>query len=196
MSVAAWTFGAKPPATAYTQQMFLPRSEEDLIRAARDGDGIAFADLMRPLYATAFRVAFAVLHDSGEAEDAVQEAAFKAWKKLGSVRSGAPLRPWFLAIVANQCRSVRRKNWASVSPLQIVAADRKTSDPDTRMDLERALVGLDYDQRLVLVLRYYLDMPYEEIAQTMGITAKAARTRAERAIHRLRPIFPLREAVT
>jgi len=176
--------------------MFLHRSEEDLIRAARDGDGIAFADLLRPLYATAFRVAFAVLHDSGEAEDAVQEATFKAWKKLGSVRSGAPLRPWFLAIVANQCRSIRRKSWASVSPLQIVAADRKTSDPDTRMDLERALGGLDYDQRLVLVLRYYLDMPYEEIAQTMGITAKAARTRAERAIHRLRPIFPLREAVT
>ena len=176
--------------------MFLHRSEEDLIRAARDGDGVAFADLLRPLYATAFRVAFAVLHDSGEAEDAVQEATFKAWKKLGSVRSGAPLRPWFLAIVANQCRSVRRKSWASVSPLQIRPADRKTSDPDTRMDLERALVGLDYDQRLVLVLRYYLDMPFEEIAQTMGITAKAARTRVERAIHRLRPIFPLREAVT
>jgi len=176
--------------------MFPHRSEEDLIRAALDGDGVAFADLVRPLYATAFRVAFAVLHDSGEAEDAVQEAAFKAWKKLGSIRSGAPLRPWFLAIVANQCRSVRRKSWAATYPLNVVTADRKASDPDIRMDLERALGGLDYDQRLVLVLRYYLDMPYEEIAQTMGITAKAARTRAERAIHRLRPIFPLREAVT
>jgi RNA polymerase sigma-70 factor (ECF subfamily) len=176
--------------------MFLQRSEEDLIRSARDGDGIAFADLMRPLYATAFRVAFALLHDSGEAEDAVQEAAFKAWRKLGTVRSGAPLRPWFLAIVANQSRSVRRKSSSYLAPLDFAADGRETSDPDSAMDLRRALGDLDHDQRLVLVLRYYLDMPYDEIAQTMGITAKAARTRVERAIQRLRPIFPVREAVT
>jgi RNA polymerase sigma-70 factor (ECF subfamily) len=176
--------------------MFLHRSEEDLIRSARDGDGAAFADLMRPLYATAYRVAFAVLHDSGEAEDAVQDAAFKAWRKLGTVRSGAPLRPWFLAIVTNQCRSVRRKSWSFAAPLEVTSASADAPDQDARMDLERALAGLDHDQRLVLVLRYYLDMPYDEIAHTMGISAKAARTRVERAIHRLRPIFPLREAVT
>lgn len=176
--------------------MFHQRSEEDLIRSARDGDGRAFADLMQPLYATAFRVAFALLHDTGEAEDAVQEAAFKAWRKLGTVRSGAPLRPWFLAIVANQCRSVRRKSWWSTSVLETTAAAIDAPDPDTKLDLHRALGGLDYDQRLVLVLRYYLDMPYDEVAQVMGISAKAARTRTERAIHRLRPIFPLREAVT
>jgi RNA polymerase sigma factor (sigma-70 family) len=174
--------------------MFFHRSEEDLIRAARDGDGRAFADLMRPLYATAFRVAIALLHDSGEAEDAVQEAAFKAWKNLGTVRSGAPLRPWFLAIVANQCRSVRRKTWAYVKPLEPAEA-RDSSDPELRMDLSRALSGLEYDARLVLVLRYYLDMPYDEIAQTMGVTEKAARNRVERAVQRLRPFFRVREAV-
>ena len=176
--------------------MFRQPSEEDLIRSARDGDGRAFADLMQPLYATAFRVAFALLHDSGEAEDAVQEAAFKAWRKLGTVRSGATLRPWFLAIVANQCRSVRRKSWWSTSLVEVSTGLVNAPDSDAKIDLERALVGLDYDQRLVLVLRYYLDMPYDEIAQVMGVTAKAARTRVERAIHRLRPIFPPREAVT
>ena len=48
----------------------------------------------------------------------------------------------------------------------------------------------------MLVLHYYLDLPYEEVAQIMGISTKAARSRTERAIRRLRPIFPLREAVT
>jgi RNA polymerase sigma factor (sigma-70 family) len=174
--------------------MFFQRSEEDLLRAARDGDGRAFADLMRPLYATAFRVAFALLHDSGEAEDAVQEAAFKAWRKLGTVRSGAPLRPWFLAIVANQCRSVRRKTWAYVKPLEPAEAS-DSSDPDARIDLERALSVLEYDQKLVLALRYYLDLPFDEIAQVMGVSTKAARNRAERAVQRLRPFFRVREAV-
>ena len=176
--------------------MFLQRSEQDLIRSARDGDGAAFADLMRPLYATAFRVAFAVLHDSAEAEDAVQEAAFKAWRKLGTVRRGAPLRPWFLAIVANQCRSGRRRSWWSAQPLDAPPPDARFPDPDARIDLNRALKDLDHDERLVLVLRYYLDLPYEEIAEVMGISTKAARSRNERAIRRLRPIFPLREAVT
>ena len=176
--------------------MFLQRSEEDLIRSARDGDGAAFADLIRPLYATAFRVAFALLHDSGEAEDAVQEAAFKAWRNLSSVRSGAPLRPWFLAIVANQCRSVRRRSWSATGTLALGTPSPEGPDTDIHLDLQRALGGLNYDQRLVLVLRYYLDMPYDEIARVVGVSPKAARTRVERAIHRLRPFFPLGEAVT
>jgi len=194
MSVAARE--ARALVAAYTQQMFQQRSEEDLIRSARDGDGSAFADLLRPLYSSALRVALALLHDRGEAEDAVQEAAFKAWRKLGTVRRGAPLRPWFLAIVANQCRSVRRKSWWSVETVDQPFADRHSPDPDARIDLNRALKDLNNDERLVLVLRYYLDLPYEEVAQIMGISTKAARSRTERAIRRLRPIFPLREAVT
>ena len=187
---------ARALVAAYTQQMFQQRSEEDLIRSARDGDGSAFADLLRPLYSSALRVALALLHDRGEAEDAVQEAAFKAWRKLGTVRRGAPLRPWFLAIVANQCRSVRRKAWWSAQSLDNPPPESRSSDPDARIDLHRALAGLDHDERLVLVLRYYLDLPYEEIAQVMGITTKAARSRNERALRRVRLIFPLREAVT
>ena len=176
--------------------MFQQRSEEDLIRSARDGDGAAFADLLRPLYSSAFRVALALLHDRGEAEDAVQEAAFKAWRKLDMVRRGAPLRPWFLAIVANQCRSVRRKSWWSVETVDRPFAELRSPDPDARIDLNRALKDLDHDERLVLVLRYYLDLSYEEVAQIMGVSTKAARSRTERAIRRLRPIFPLKEAVT
>jgi RNA polymerase sigma factor (sigma-70 family) len=59
------------------------------------------------------------------------------------------------------------------------------------IDLRRALRRLGYDERLVLVLRYYLDMPIDEIATTLGITPKAARSRVERAIHRLRPIVQM-----
>jgi RNA polymerase sigma factor (sigma-70 family) len=56
------------------------------------------------------------------------------------------------------------------------------------VDLRRALRRLGHDERLILVLRYYLDMPFEEIATTIGISPKAARNRVERAVRRLRPI--------
>jgi RNA polymerase sigma-70 factor, ECF subfamily len=176
--------------------MSFDRSESDLVRAARAGDGAAFADLIRPEYRAALRLAYGLLHNPDEAEDAVQEAAFKAWRKLGNLREGSPLRPWFLAIVANQCRSVQRTKWWSVAREEGPEQDAPTVDIAAAVDLRRALARLDYDQRLVLVLRYYLDMPFDEIASMIGISPKAARTRVERAVHRLRPILRLQEALT
>jgi hypothetical protein len=115
--------------------MLFQRSEDELIRLARSGDGRAFTDLIRPHYLSAFRVAFGLLHDRGEAEDAVQEAAFKAWRKLATVRSGAPLRPWFLAIVGNHCKSVRRKGWWSTPRLEVERGNDAPRDLDVAHNL-------------------------------------------------------------
>jgi RNA polymerase sigma-70 factor, ECF subfamily len=168
-------------------QVLFVHNEGDLIGAARAGDGSAFAELIRPQYPAAFRVAYGLLHDVDEAEDAVQEAAFKAWRRLGNLRDGSSLRPWFLAIVANQCRGVSKSRWWSVLSAEPREAEATSVDLAAAVDLRRALRRLGHDERLVVVLRYYLDMPFEEIAATLGISTKAARTRVERAVRRLRP---------
>ena len=174
--------------------MWFDRAEADLIRGAQSGDRAAFAELLRPLYGTALRLAGAMLQDVDEAEDAVQEAAFAAWRRIGNVRDGSSLRPWFLGIVANRCRAVKRNKWWSVSRSEPPEAEAPATDLASSIDLRRALRRISYDERLVLVLRYYLDMPYEEIATILGISTKAARTRVERAIHRLRPIMHVQGA--
>ena len=176
--------------------MSLDRAEADLIRAARGGDGTAFADLLRNEYPVAFRLAYGMLHDIDEAEDAVQDAAFKAWRKLGNLRDGSTLRPWLLGIVANQCRTVRRSRRSSAAIAERLEQEAPAADIAAAVDLRQALARLNYDQRLVLVLRYYLDMSFEEIAGTIGVTPKAARNRVERAIHRLRPIVRVQEGLT
>jgi RNA polymerase sigma-70 factor (ECF subfamily) len=170
-------------------QVLFVHTEADLVQAARAGDGSAFAELVRPHYQAAFRVAYGMLHDSEEAEDAVQEAAFKAWRRLSNLREGSGLRPWFLAIVANQCRAVSKSRWWSVLKVEPPETQGRTTDMAAAVDLRRALRRLSHDERLIVVLRYYLDMPFEEIATTLGITSKAARTRVERAVRRLRPII-------
>jgi RNA polymerase sigma-70 factor, ECF subfamily len=169
-------------------QVLFVHTETDLIQAARAGDGSAFAELVRPHYQAAFRVAYGMLHDAGEAEDAVQEAAFKAWRRLANGREGSSLRPWFLAIVANQCRTVSKSSWWSVLKAETPEPQGRSLDIAAAVDLRRALQRLNHDERLVLVLRYYVDMPFEEIATTLGITTKAARNRVDRAVRRLRPI--------
>jgi RNA polymerase sigma-70 factor (ECF subfamily) len=170
-------------------QVLFVHTEADLVEAARAGDGSAFAELVRPQYQAAFRVAYGMLHDVDEAEDAVQEAAFKAWKRLGNLREGASLRPWFLAIVANQCRTMSKSRWWSVLRVDPPETQSRSVDIAASVDLRRALRRLGHDERLVVVLRYYLDMPFEEIATMLGISTKAARTRVERAVRRLRPII-------
>jgi RNA polymerase sigma-70 factor (ECF subfamily) len=175
----------------------LDRGQYELVQQARRGDGEAFAELLRPEYRAAIRLAHALLRNVDAAEDAVQEASLKAWRKLDNLREGSPLRPWFLAIVANECRSVRRsKWWSNRADEQAPEPAAEAGDIAGAIDLRRAVAQLDYDQRLVLVLRYYVDMPFEEIARTLEISPKAARSRLERAVKHLRPMLRVQEAVS
>jgi RNA polymerase sigma-70 factor (ECF subfamily) len=158
----------------------------ELLQRSLAGDRLAFERLFRPLYDDGFRLAAAMLSDSSLAEDAVQEALLKAWRKLHTFREGSNVRPWFLTIVANQCRSLRRGRWWSVSrvaDVEIAMADPAAAD---RLDLEAALRRLPQRVRLPLVLRYYMDMSFEEIADVVGGSPAAAKSSTHRALVRLR----------
>jgi RNA polymerase sigma-70 factor (ECF subfamily) len=172
-------------------------TEAALIIRARHGDRAAFSDLITENYDTAFRLAFALLHDINEAEDAVQEAAFKAWRKVGQVRDNAPFRPWLLGIVAHECRTMSRGHWWSVIRSGDVRATSVDLPADelASLELRTALKRLSEEQRLILIFRYYLDLPYEEIAAHFRISPKAARTRTERALKRLRPLLRIQEVI-
>ena len=174
--------------------MFYQHGEAELLQSARAGDRAAFAELLRPEYRQAFRLAYGLLQDVDEAEDVVQEAAFTAWRKIHNLREGSTLHPWFLGIVANHCRAVKRSRWWSVIKADPPDSEAPATDLAASIDLRRALRRLRHEERLVLVLRYYLDMPFEEIGSTIGVSPKAARTRVERAIHRLKPIVQVQGA--
>jgi RNA polymerase sigma-70 factor, ECF subfamily len=158
----------------------------ELVERSLAGDRIAFERLFRPLYDDGFRLAVGMLSDAALAEDAVQEALLRAWRKLHTFREGSSVRPWFLTIVANQCRSVRRARWWSVSrvaDVEVAMADPATAD---RLDLEAALRRLPRPARLLLVLRYYMDMSFGEIAEVVGSSPSAVKSSTHRAVCRLR----------
>ena len=157
------------------------------VSAAREGD---FDGLVGPHLEAGYRTALAILRDPDEARDAVQEASFKAWRRLGQLRDGRSARAWFLAIVANQCRSTRRGRWWSV--LRLPQIEQGSGDIDAgRTDLGRALSRLSPDDRLPLFLHFYLDMPLEEVGAVLGLSAAGAKTRVYRAAKKLRPDLEL-----
>jgi RNA polymerase sigma-70 factor (ECF subfamily) len=128
-----------------------------------------------------------MLHDPQAAEDAVQEASLLAWRKLGQLREGTEMRPWFLGIVANQCRNARRSRWWSVLKRDNLES-RVPPGPDESgsMDLRRALRRLDPRKRAVVILYFYLDLSLEEIGKVIGATPGATKARLYRAVRELR----------
>ena len=157
-----------------------------------------FESLILPLAQPAYRLACAMLHDPQAAQDAVQEASLTAWRKLPGVRDRGKVRPWFLGIVANECRNSRRLKWvADVSlglPLELTVVS-----PEDKVlrgaDLRKAVGQLDRLDRLVVVLFFYIDLPLEEVAAVIGSSVGAARARLYRAIKRLRPDLEAQEAL-
>ena len=156
-----------------------------------------FELVLGPLMPAAYRLSAAILGDRDLAEDAVQEAAIKAWRKLPSLRERSSLEPWFLAIVANQCRAMRRQRWWSVirrADVELPSRPAEDLAVET-LDLDRAIDRLGPDDRLALYLHFYEDMTYEDVGHVMGSSMTAARSRIHRAVERMRPSLRLKEAV-
>lgn len=167
--------------------MSLP-AEERFRDRALSGDHAAFEALVGPLVEPALRLAYSMLNDRGEAEDATQEALTSAWRKLHQLRPGMPVRPWLLAIVMNRCRNVRRGRWFHVLRLPDPGRPAEVTDRHMeRIDIDRGLARLSQRDRQALFLHFYLDLPIDEVAHVLGISPGAAKGRIYRACHRLRP---------
>jgi len=163
-------------------------ADDALRQRAIAGDEVAFDAVLRPLIGPGLRLARSMLGDRRDAEDATQEAVTKAWRKLHQLRPGRPVRPWFLAIVANQCRSIRRTRWFRLTSLTGVIQRAPVGEPSLEhLDLERCLASLPMVDRQALFLRFYLDLPIDEVAVTLGVSPPAAKARIFRACRRLRP---------
>jgi RNA polymerase sigma-70 factor (ECF subfamily) len=170
------------------------QADEPLRLRAVAGDEAAFESLLRPLLEPGLRLALSMLGDRRDAEDATQEALTRAWRKLYQLRPGMPVRPWFFAIVTNQCRNVRRTPWFRLTFLVEMVGRAPSPEPAVeRLDLERAMQQLPLADRGALFLHFYLDLPIEEVAATLGVSPAAAKSRIYRACRRLRPAVALEE---
>jgi RNA polymerase sigma factor (sigma-70 family) len=160
-----------------------------------EGEGVdddLFLAAIEPLLPAAYRLGFALLRNRSEVDDVIQDSVLNAWKHKLTLKPGSDLRPWFMAIVANQCRQAVRGRWWSVVRLPgLVWRDQQEAedDVDDVAALRTALRRLRHADRLVLVLRYYMDMSYDQIGLVMDVSPQAARVRTHRALGRLRPIL-------
>jgi RNA polymerase sigma factor (sigma-70 family) len=174
-----------------------PPNEGELVERARRGDGAAFGALVRDHQELAFRAAYLITRNAADAEDAAQAAFVKAFRALPRFRRGAPLRPWLLAIVANEARN-RRRSGGRREALALRAAHELPSgaaapSPEGRLlaaeqraELLGALESLDVNDRLVLSCRYLLELDEAETAEVLSVRRGTVKSRTSRALERLR----------
>ena len=159
--------------------------------AEADDRRVAFEAAVRLESSRLFRLAISILHDAGEAEDAVQESMMRAWKAWDSLHDPERRNAWLTQICVNQCLSQKRRRggrWllfadhsAKVSDAQTVAyAD--TGD----LDLDRAYQHLSLHQRAVLTLHYQYGYKLDECARLMRCRPGTVRSHLARALSTLR----------
>lgn len=167
---------------------------EDLQAAATNLDAAriaAFEQLVDERLDASYRLARLILRNAQEAEDATHDAFARAWRDLHRLRDPDRLEAWFGRILANACRDrLRRRRTRSHDALDHAAARATPDDPHRQVEerdaLERAFEELNADQRIAVVLRYYGDLPVDEVARRMGAPVGTVRSRLHYALRHLR----------
>ena len=176
--------------------------DELLLRRAQNGDPEAFGQLMESLEQLVWRVCWHYTGNREAAEDCGQEAMIRIWRNLANYRGECALESWVYRIAANCCmdwlRKKKRDKSVSMEPLREQGFDPADASPgteeqvvakDERQRLREAIAQLPDDQREALILTQLEKIPYEEAAQSLGISEGTVKSRVNRAKARLKEIL-------
>lgn len=170
----------------------------DWVTRARRGDQDAFAEIVYLYQDTVYNFCYRMLSESGEAEDATQETFLRVHKNLHRYDTARAFKTWLLSIASNHCIDrlrKRRMQFVSLDDEPTAAAlALRSSDPTPEQAtlqfelsdaVQELLHQLDEHYRLAVIYRYWYDYSYAEIAQEMGTTESAIKSRLHRARKRL-----------
>jgi len=166
-------------------------SEHGIYRAAIQGDRDAFEMVIRSTSRNLFAIAYGILQNREEAEDVVQDTFVKAWKSRWRVRDSAKLPAWLSTIARHRARDLARKRRPEPLPEnfesnEIVAFEGAGQKADLDGEVRSALAQLPELHRAAVTLRYFEDLDYGTIEQTLGLTNGALRGILGRALGLMR----------
>lgn len=176
------------------------QDEQSWIAAARRGDRNAFGRLVQAYQVPVYNLAYRMLGNPSEAEDAAQETFLRAYARLNTYQPEMKFSNWILSIASHHCidRLRRRRfTWVSVedNPVveRLIGDNQRPEDAALRSEQSREIQALldhlEPDYRTPLVLRYWYDLSYKEIAEILQITESALKSRLHRARLQLAELY-------
>ena len=176
--------------------------EMELIRRAKLGDTAAFEALVRCYWGRVYRLAESIVGQA-DAEDVTVETFVQAWKTLAQFRGQSSFGTWLFRITVNQAKQwLRKASFVQFEQLETVWDDEQFSlkeveaiacERDWRQRVKAAVQNLPEHLRLPLVLRFWNELSYPEIAQLLGIKESTARMRVTASLKVLASILGLTE---
>ena len=192
--------------TRWQDDMDESGSERELILHAKEGNLEAFTNLVELYQVPVYNLCYRMLGNLEQAEDAAQETFLKAYKGLRRYDPDRRFSTWLLSIASHQCIDwLRRKRLPILSFEQLLPSQKK---PDAKLGPEETLVlnerqlevreilnRLGTRDRALVVLHYWYDLSYEDIAQSLSLSTSAVKSRLYRARRQLAQIWMERETV-
>lgn len=155
---------------------------------------LAFNQLVRKYQQRVYWHVRKMVIDHADADDLTQDVFVKVWKNLENFRQDAQLFTWIYRIATNEClgflQSKRRKFFLPLNDVGAELAAKLEADPAVAGDaielkLQRAILRLPDKQRLVFNLRYYDEMPYEQMAEVTGTSVGALKASYHHAVRKI-----------
>ncbi len=172
----------------------------EVLTRVREGDAEAWGDLYRQYAAAIFRFCRRALPTKEDAEDATTEIFMKVRQKVGTYDSSRPFTAWLYKVASNHCWDTlrRRRIRQDLETGDLETLPLEHPDPSqleklqidhTSKEVRAALAKMQDRARMALVLRYYADMSYDEIADTLGVRRAFVGVLLLRARHQLRDVL-------
>lgn len=165
--------------------------EKEIVSRCQAGDEQAFSELFHLYKVRAIRLAYAITGDRTLADDATQEAFIQAFRAIRNLRPGTPFAPWFYAILVHRARRLAARRRCRWLPLLLAESlpDPKAAnalDAAEQSEVWKALQRLPIELRVVMALRYVLDMTDTEMASLLQLPPGTVKSRLHRARQLLR----------
>jgi RNA polymerase sigma-70 factor (ECF subfamily) len=171
--------------------------DETLVERCREGDGSAFAALVKRYHRPIYNAAFRVLGNADDAADITQVVFMRVTERLDDFDSRYKFFSWIYRIALNEALNLARKRGReeSLEDEDEVGGGREL-EPDWNMDrneltrrIQAALLGMGADDRAVITLRHFSDCSYREMSTILGIAEKTVKSRLFAARRRLRELL-------
>ena len=168
--------------------------QQELVERARRGDHDAFAVLAGAALFRLDAAARLILRDPDQAKDAVQETLVRAWRDLPTLRSPDRFDAWLHRLLVRACideaRRLRRHRVdVELTPIDSPLVGDMTSSINDRDQLDRGFSRLKPEQRTLMVLHYYLELPMHETAEILGLPIGTVKSRLFRTTQQLRAVL-------
>lgn len=180
-----------------------PLEIQDWVAATLEGDQEAFENIVYLHQDDVYNLCYRMLGDRVEAEDASQESFLRAYRKLGSYHRQRSFKTWLLSIASHHCIDRLRRRRITFISLDdepsagslALASDEPNPEQaviaqETTEEFQQLLAQLPEDYRLVVILRYWYDYSYREIADMNGESVSAVKSKLFRARRRLEEAHP------